>query len=103
MSRESSSPKPRDARVQTTAAIECLECRRLFAASLDTTFNGTGHNVLVDGFSDKINAVHVLPSGQVLAAGVGRGAGFGVTRYTNGGFLDTTFGTNGQGAVSGFT
>jgi uncharacterized delta-60 repeat protein len=88
---------------KASASIEPLERRQLFAAGLDTTFNGTGYNVLVDGFSDAITAVHALPDGKVLAAGTGRGAGFGVTRYTSDGVIDTSFGTNGRGDVSGFT
>src|SRR5688572_18709422 len=81
---------------------ERLEPRQLLAAQLDTTFNGTGYNVTVNGFSDTVNAVHALPDGRTLVAGVGRGAGFGITRYTETGTIDTTFGSNGQGEVTGY-
>jgi uncharacterized delta-60 repeat protein len=80
--------------------MESLERRQLLSASLDTTFNGTGFNAVVNGGHDVVHSVYAYPNGQVLAAGVGKGVSFGVTRYTSAGVIDTTFGTNGQGEVT---
>ena len=47
---------------------ERLEPRQLLAGHFDTSFNGTGQNVLVGGFSDTVNAVHALPDGEASSS-----------------------------------
>src|SRR5690606_32731610 len=74
------------------------------AGALDTTFNGVGY-VTTDlvGYDDEVHALVIQSDGKIVVGGSagknGSGAsGFGLTRYTTGGALDTTY--SGDGIVT---
>lgn len=84
------------------SVVELLEDRQLLsAASLDTTFNGTGVVTSVFGSEAVFNSVASLPDGSILAAGTvlnGSRHDWLIAKYKSNGKLDTTFG-NGTGRV----
>lgn len=80
--------------------LEPLEPRiACSAGDLDTTFNGTGMQVIPSA-SDSANAVAVQSDGKVVLVGPSAGPEFEVARLDADGQPDTTFGTGGVATFS---
>ncbi|WP_169928680.1 hypothetical protein [Labilithrix luteola] len=77
---------------------------RLLPSGLpDPSFDGDGRLVQTLGSDAVASAVLVHPLGGILVGGTENGSGtstFTLARYTSGGKLDTTFGTNGLGRIA---
>ncbi|MBY0512282.1 MAG: hypothetical protein K2P78_00010 [Gemmataceae bacterium] len=70
--------------------------------ALDTTFNTTGKLTITFGGVDRANAVGIQPDGKIVLAGETsfNGGDVALLRVYPNGFLDTTFGVNGQRTVT---
>src|SRR5262249_57745816 len=70
------------------------------AGGLDPTFSGDGRAITdLTPRSDWASGVVIQPDGKIVVAGeagYGKGARFGVARYTTNGKLDPTFGGDGR-------
>lgn len=74
---------------------QVMTARFLTDGTLDGTYNGTGYQVTLFGGSAAGKAITVQPDQKIVVAGFSDDT-IGVLRYTVGGVLDTTFGTNGR-------